>query len=71
MVYDNYTFASKEPVDIPTPLGNISLNYLIESDFLGPLFFNPPNCKTKSYPNIPKMNSSAIALVGDYTSPAM
>ena len=59
MVYDNYSFVSKEG------------DYSVLLDYFGPLYFFPPNCKEKAFPNIPKMNTTGIALIGDSTTPVM
>lgn len=40
-------------------------NYELLLDFTGPLYFNPPNCKAKSYPNIPQQNATQVAIVDD------
>lgn len=56
MLYDNYTFT----------LGG---EYTVATDFLGPLYFTPPNCLKKNYPNIPRMDTTGIAIISATNPP--
>lgn len=71
MVYDNYTTTIIDPTPDPgtqSYTADDDPTYNVLFDFGGPLFFNPPNCKESSYPNIPKQNATQIAIVDNGNS---